>query len=335
MTPPNSIRSFIVAALAPRRRRARPGAGRRAARAGGASRRSASGDAGEPEIALDVDREIDLANIVTSAAKGVTTVQEAPAIITVITADEIKQRGFQLHRRGARHRPRLDRRRPRWATRCRLPMVRGVSQAALLLHDGISMFDPWANIAWLDRTQPLENIKRIEVVTGPGGVLWGANSFLGISTSSPRTPRTSTASRSSAGYGDGPGNKQDFRPTRMFGKTFFNGKLKIFQHVSYENFSAPSSTAAVPRLVAGAAAGRPRLLRRAMRRAIPQRSWMLTVDGKYSFGPVSLYYMLPFGDMHPQLASPTRVVTQRHTGPATTATRSSSTRTASARIASA
>ena len=30
----------------------------------------------------------------TSAAKGVTTVQEAPAIITIITADEIKARGF-------------------------------------------------------------------------------------------------------------------------------------------------------------------------------------------------------------------------------------------------
>src|SRR3954447_16641922 len=50
---------------------------------------------GEPDIALDVDREIDLANIVTSAAKGVSTVQEAPAIITIITADEIKARGHK------------------------------------------------------------------------------------------------------------------------------------------------------------------------------------------------------------------------------------------------
>lgn len=41
------------------------------------------------------DEQIDLANIVQSAAKGVTTVQEAPAIVTVITADEIKDRQFQ------------------------------------------------------------------------------------------------------------------------------------------------------------------------------------------------------------------------------------------------
>ena len=54
------------------------------------------------------------------------------------------------------------------------------ARRALLLRDGVSLFDPWVNIAWLSRTQPLETIKRIEVVTGPGGVLWGANSFLGI-----------------------------------------------------------------------------------------------------------------------------------------------------------
>src|SRR6185503_5667643 len=50
---------------------------------------------GEPEIALDVDREIDLANVVTSAAKGVTTVQEAPSIVTILTAEEMKARGFR------------------------------------------------------------------------------------------------------------------------------------------------------------------------------------------------------------------------------------------------
>ena len=41
------------------------------------------------------DEALDLSNIVQSAAKGVTTVQEAPAIVTVITADEIRDRQFQ------------------------------------------------------------------------------------------------------------------------------------------------------------------------------------------------------------------------------------------------
>src|SRR5262245_9821635 len=47
---------------------------------------------GEP---LEEDTEIDLANIVQSAARGVTTVQEAPAIVTVITEDEIEDRQLQ------------------------------------------------------------------------------------------------------------------------------------------------------------------------------------------------------------------------------------------------
>ena len=42
-----------------------------------------------------VDEALDLANIVQSAAKGVTTVQEAPAIVTVVTADEIRDRQFR------------------------------------------------------------------------------------------------------------------------------------------------------------------------------------------------------------------------------------------------
>src|SRR5262249_17853798 len=40
-----------------------------------------------------VDTELNLANLVQTAAKGVTTVQEAPAIITIIPGDEIADRG--------------------------------------------------------------------------------------------------------------------------------------------------------------------------------------------------------------------------------------------------
>src|SRR5213596_2292333 len=57
---------------------------------------TAAAPKGVPELALDVDREIDIANIVTSAAKGVTTVQEAPAIITIITSEDITARGFKF-----------------------------------------------------------------------------------------------------------------------------------------------------------------------------------------------------------------------------------------------
>lgn len=266
----------------------------------------ASGE-GEPEIALDVDREIDLANVVTSAAKGVTTVQEAPAIITIITDDEIKARGFKWVMEALATVP-------GWYSNHAIgaqvenPAVRGVNQALLFMRDGLSLFEPWANAAAIGRQAPIENIKRIEVVTGPGGVLWGANSFLGIANLITKDAEDVNGLEVSAGYGDGPGNKQDFKAYAMFGKTFFNGKLKIFQHASYETFIGAvfdipellvSSPAPQPIGTAYFAANRPR---------DPDRSWLVHIDGKYSFGPVSLYYMLPFGDVHPNIVFNNAVV---------------------------
>ena len=263
---------------------------------------------GEPEIALDVDREIDLANVVTSAAKGVTTVQEAPAIITIITADEIKARGHHFVLDA------LDTV-PGWyhfnavGSQVELPAVRGVGQALLLMRDGLSLFDPWANIGWTGRTQPIENIKRIEVVTGPGGVLWGANSFLGIANLITKDAEDVNGLELSAGYGDGPGNKQDFKAYAMFGKTFLNGKLKLFQHISYESWIGEvhdipqfllSEPGPQPTGIAYFAANAPR---------DPDRSWMVIVDGKYSYGPLTLYYMVPFGDIHPNITFANAVIT--------------------------
>jgi outer membrane receptor protein involved in Fe transport len=254
-------------------------------------------DSEGPDIALDVDREIDLANVVTSAAKGVTTVQEAPAIITIITADEIKARG---------HRTIMEALStvPGWldehglGNQVELPMVRGVSQAALFMRDGMSLFDPWGNLSWSNRTQPLETIKRLEVVTGPGGVLWGANSFLGIVNMITKDAEDVNGVEISAGYGDGNGNKQDFKAYALFGKTFFAGKLKIFQHVSYESDIGEVYTA--PQFITSAPAPQPggNAFYGATRTIDPGRSWLVTIDGKYTFGPISLYYMVPFGDQH-------------------------------------
>ncbi|HZS38190.1 MAG TPA: TonB-dependent receptor [Polyangia bacterium] len=255
---------------------------------------------GEPDLPLDVDREIDLANVVTSAAKGVTTVQEAPAIITIITADDIKARGFRFINQALSTVP-------GWlesaatGQQVPLPMVRGVQQAALLLHDGISMFDPWANIAALNYTMPMENIKRIEVVTGPGGVLWGANSFLGIVNVISKDAEDVNGLEVNALYGDGPGWSQDFRAYAMFGKTFFKNKLKVFQHVSYEstygarfNYSPLLAAAPAPQPIGEGYYG-------AATSPAVGRSWLLNIDGKFTFGPISLYYNVPLGELHPQV----------------------------------
>ncbi len=265
------------------------------------------GNESEPEIALDTEREIDLANVVTSAAKGVTTVQEAPAIITIITADEIKARG---------HKYVLDALAtvPGWyhvnaiGNQVEIPSVRGVGQAFLLMRDGLSLFDPFANISPTTRTQPLETVKRIEAVTGPGGVLWGANSYLGIANLITKDAEDVNGLELYAGYGDGPGNKQDIKAYAMFGKTFFSGKLKLFQHISYESYIG--ETADTPQFLVSSPAPQPGGLAYYATNTPrdPDRSWLVIVDGKYSYGPLSLYYMLPFGDQHPNMVFGNAVV---------------------------
>jgi iron complex outermembrane receptor protein len=180
-------------------------------------------------------------------------------------------------------------------------MVRGVSQGVLLLRDGLSLFDPYANVAWVQPTHPIETVKRIEVVTGPGGVLWGANSFLGVANVITKDAEDVNGLEISAGYGDGPGNKQDFKGYALFGKTFLNGKLKIFQHASYETligqvYDLPQFlvTAPGPQPAGVAYYGKNNPVD-------PPRSWAVVIDGKYSLGPVSLYYMLPFAEIHPNV----------------------------------
>jgi outer membrane receptor protein involved in Fe transport len=244
------------------------------------------------ELSLDVATDIDLANVVTSAAKAITTVQEVPAIVTVITGDDIQRRGHRLLDQALASVPGWM---PTtmWGNAVPMPMVRGVQQAALLLHDGVSMFDPWMNFPAFNRSQPLETLKRIEVVTGPGGVLWGANSFLGIVNLISKDAGDVNGIELSAGYGDGEGNKQDFKAYALFGHTFFDGKLKIFQHASYETYIGPVWQ--MPKLITPwtwGAAVEPNL----------ERSWIVLLDGKFSLGPVSLYYSVPFGQMSSELS---------------------------------
>jgi outer membrane receptor protein involved in Fe transport len=251
--------------------------------------------------------------VVTSAAKGVTTVQEAPAIITIITSDEIKARGFRWIEDAYATVP-------GWMVTNALgdqiigvPLVRGVQQSALLLHDGVSMFDPFGNNQYYHYNVPLESVKRLEIVTGPGGVLWGANSFMGIINVIMKDAEDVNGLELNAGYGDGPGYRQDFKAYALFGKSFFSGKLKIFQHVSYENWIGPTWN--IPNYIASSPSPQPTgpVFFGPPGELYPDRSWMVTVDGKISVGPVSLYYKIPFADVHQQLTFASAVVPANHT----------------------
>ncbi|MBT6225103.1 MAG: TonB-dependent receptor plug domain-containing protein, partial [Candidatus Scalindua sp.] len=121
--------------------------------------------------------------IVVSALKRPRTVLKSPAIMSVITAKQIKQMGFRTLIDVLRMVPgfyiSMD------ETGEREIAVRGVlddaSQKIKVLIDGHSINDVWRGGAmWNFDDLPVENIKRIEIIRGPGSALYGQNAFLAV-----------------------------------------------------------------------------------------------------------------------------------------------------------
>jgi outer membrane receptor protein involved in Fe transport len=255
-----------------------------------------------------VDTELNLANLVQTAAKGVTTVQEAPAIITIIPSDEIIDRG-------ARTLQDVIDTVPGWmrygAEYGQFPSLstRGQFQAMLLLRDGVSMFDSMVNIATVGRMQPLETIKRLEIVTGPGGVLWGANSFLGVVNVITKDADDVNGIEASAGSGTGRGNENDFRAYLMAGLPhLFHDSAKLFVHASFESYKGAILT--MPQHLFGSPTPNPNgaALYGPIVDSDPAQSTIFNFDGKLTSGPFSLYWSIPWAREYYSMSFPGGVV---------------------------
>lgn len=292
----SSSRALLVIALAPTVAMAQPQGG--------------IIDVEVPTIVLDQgdtataeeDQALDLANIVQSAAKGVTTVQEAPAIVTVVTPDEIRDRQFQdimqlydsvpgWNRSGLAHNV--------YPT----PMVRGQAQAVQFLHDGLSLFDPFANVPSINRVQPMELIKRVEMITGPGGVLWGSNSLLGILNVITKDAEDIEGVEVGGSLGHGDGDRQVARAYAMVGKSgLLGGKLKVFAHGSVETYKGPEKS--MPVLLFHGALPQPNSanIYGPLVDSDQPRSMFVTLDGKVTYGDLQLRVFYPFGEQYNPLA---------------------------------
>lgn len=256
----------------------------------------------------EVDTELNLANLVQTAAKGVTTVQEAPAIVTIIPADEIADRG-------ARTLEDVIDRVPGWIRYggefSQFPSLnpRGEFQATLLLRDGVSMFDSMVNIATVSRVLPLETVKRLEVVTGPGGVLWGANSFLGVINVITKDAEDVNGVEASVGAGSGTGDEDVVRGYLMAGAPkLFGGRAKLFIHGSFETYKGAIYD--LPNHLFGSPTPNPNglTLYGPITESDPKRSMIFNFDGKLSSGPLSLYWSIPYAQRYFSVGFPGGVV---------------------------
>ena len=252
-------------------------------------------DQGDQPIGAVDDDPLELANLVRTAVKGQSTVQEAPAIVTVVTESDIKDRQFhdltQLYDTV-----------PGWNrvgfgnSMFHAPTVRGQVQAVQLLRDGISLFDPFVNTAAATRAQPMELVKQVEMITGPGGVLWGANSLLGILNIITKDAEDVDGVEVGGSLGDGVGDRQMGRAYVMVGAT--TGKLKVFAHASVETYRGPRLD--MPLLLVQAPLPQPNgaTLYGPLTGSEQARSVVVNLDAKITYDKLALRMSVPMGEQY-------------------------------------
>ena len=108
---------------------------------------------------------------------------EAPATVIVVTAEQIRRRGYLDLEAVIHDLPGFDISRSNGYSYSNL-YQRGfrsdTTNRTLFLVDGVEQNDLHSNTAHISRQFPLSNIDRVEVVYGPASTMYGANAFLGV-----------------------------------------------------------------------------------------------------------------------------------------------------------
>lgn len=120
---------------------------------------------------------------VTSVSRAPQPYGEAPAAIDVITSDEIRRSGASSIPEALRLADNLDvaqKNSHDWGISAR-GFNTDLSNKLLVLMDGRSVYTPlYSGVFWDQQDYLLADIDHIEVISGPGGTLWGANAVNGV-----------------------------------------------------------------------------------------------------------------------------------------------------------
>ncbi len=126
----------------------------------------------------------DLMNLpVTSVSRQPEPYSVAPAALQVVTGDEIRRYGASSFPEALRLADNLDVAQvssSSWAISSR-GFNSSVGNKLLVLMDGRTIYTPLlSGVIWANQDYLLQDIDRIEVISGPGGTLWGANAVNGV-----------------------------------------------------------------------------------------------------------------------------------------------------------
>ena len=160
---------------------------------------------------------------VTIATRHETPVGKAPSIVTVITAEEIKNLGYRTLVEVLRTVPGFEIKKG-GNVGTTLPNARGLHFAGQirLMLDGHLVNNPFRGEAFANFDNfPVENIKRIEIIRGPGSAVYGENAFSAVINIVTFDAKDINGCKVSSGYG----SFDTYEENVVFGESY--GKVDI------------------------------------------------------------------------------------------------------------
>ena len=132
---------------------------------------------------------------------------QAPAVAQVVTREELDVMGIRTISQALEMIPGFYMAQKEWGTQ---PYLRGIPDSFLFLYDTVPLgSDVCKSLHPLDHELSLAPVKRIEVVRGPGSVLWGPDAFAGIVNVVPMTGKDLDGIETGILYGS-PGDQGAF-----------------------------------------------------------------------------------------------------------------------------
>src|SRR5205823_8119996 len=148
----------------------------------------------------------ELGNIqITSVSRHAERLSDAPASVFVITAEDIRRSGATSLPEALRIAPKLEV--ARVNANAYSISARGFNNTAgnklLVLIDGRAVYTPlFSGVFWDVQDVVLEDIERIEVISGPGSTLWGVNAVNGVINIITRSARDTQGGLATIGSGN-------------------------------------------------------------------------------------------------------------------------------------
>jgi iron complex outermembrane receptor protein len=147
----------------------------------------------------------DLANIeISSVSKKKESLSDAAAAVFVITQEDIRRSGYTSLPEVLRLAPNLQVARvnsSQYAITAR-GFNDTLTNQLLVLIDGRTVYTPlFSGVFWDAQDVMLQDVERIEVISGPGGTLWGSNAVNGVINIITRSARDTQGTLLSAGAG--------------------------------------------------------------------------------------------------------------------------------------